>query len=444
MAGGGLGAWGQSQLQNAVTGFFGNDYLRDYQHASKTFLPNGFQNSPKLKFLFHTVFEINTDIVNLPQDNINISVLVKTVKLPSFTIETGILNQYNRKRLNTTKIKYDPVELTFHDDVGNVVSSLWYRYYTYYFQDGLNPAVTLNGKSGAVPNATNVGGGVNAPLLDYTTRTQYVPSTTSFKNWGYNSQGAGSNPSVKQPFFKNITVFGINNHQWISYTFVNPLITRFGHDTYDYSEGGGVMANSMTIDYETVVYNQGVLDGTNPGNILQGFGDPSVYDRTTSPIMTPGGNATVLGQGGLIGAAGGFINDITQGNILGAARTAGVTYNTVKNINPTSFITSTITQALTGALNSTANPNRNTSWEIPVFGQSASQPTAGQSIGGISIPQTYQQLGQNLGLGNIANINNQISSVSSSINQTLSNVFGIGQTAGTQLPDNSTLPPAPY
>jgi hypothetical protein len=79
-----------------------------------------------------------------------------------------------------------------------------------------------------------------------------------------------------------------------------------------------------------------------------------------------------------------------------------------------------------------------------VFGQSASQPTAGQSIGGISIPQTYQQLGQNLGLGNIANINNQISSVSSSINQTLSNVFGIGQTAGTQLPDNSTLPPAPY
>ena len=126
----------------------------------------------------------------------------------------------------------------------------------------------------------------------------------------------------------------------------------------------------MTLDYETVVYNQGKLDGSKPGNILAGFGDNSVYDLTTSPIMQPGANATVLGQGGLINAAGGFVKDLQPGGggILAAIRTAGVTYNTVKNINPRSFIESSITQAINQSLNSTSAPNRNTSWEIPTYG----------------------------------------------------------------------------
>ena len=59
------------------------------------------------------------------------------------------MNQYNRKRINQTKIQYDPVDITFHDDSGNVISSLWYRYYTYYYLDGNNPQVLLNGKRGA-------------------------------------------------------------------------------------------------------------------------------------------------------------------------------------------------------------------------------------------------------------------------------------------------------
>jgi hypothetical protein len=421
MAGGGLGAWGESQLQNAVSGFFGNPYLRDYTHASKTFLPNAFQNAPKLKFLFHTVFELNPDVANFDNTNINLSVLVKSVKLPGFTMTTQQLNQYNRKRINQTKIQYDPVDITFHDDSGNVISSLWYRYYTYYYRDGLNPQVVLNGKRGANTNTQNVGGGVSAPDSEYTTRTQYVPSTTNFQNWGYNSQGVqtSNDPNKKAPFFNNITVFGINRHQWISYTLINPVITRFGHDTYDYEQGNGVMSNSMTLDYETVVYNQGALaGGDQAGNILKGFGDNSVYDLTTSPIMQPGANQTVLGQGGLISAAGGFIKDLQPngGGILAAIRTAGVTYNTVKNINPTSFIESSITQAFNQSLNSTNNPTRNTSWEIPTYG------ATGQQVGTAGAPNTYQDVAK---------------SISDNIPQSIKNIFGSGQTAGTQVPDPS-------
>ena len=50
------GSWGENLLTGASAGFFGNPYVRDYTHAAKTFLPNSYQNAPKLKFLFHTVF----------------------------------------------------------------------------------------------------------------------------------------------------------------------------------------------------------------------------------------------------------------------------------------------------------------------------------------------------------------------------------------------------
>jgi hypothetical protein len=397
-------AWGQNLLTGAQAGFFGNPYVRDYQHAAKTFLPNAYQNSPKLKFLFHTVFEFNQGI-NIPANiGPTLSVLVKSVKLPGFNIQTQQLNQYNRKRINQTKIQYDPVDITFHDDCGNLISSLWYNYYTYYYKDGQNPQVVFNGSKGAKPNTsnTNSGGAISgANGINYNTRDQYtnVNAGTGYVNWGYNSQGIpNNNPTVKIPFFKNITVFGINRHNFISYTLINPVITRFGHDTYDYDQGNGVMTNQMTLDYETVVYNQGAIDGKNPGSIVPYFGDPSVYDRTTSPIQAPGANAKIIGQGGLIDAAGGAITDLANGpmGILKAVQTAGTAYNTIKSSNIaaiattqlTQAATSFITQAMTGTLGSTNNSTRNTSWEIPVYGQTGSTtgtagtPGTGQSQSG--------------------------------------------------------------
>lgn len=382
------GSWGQNLLTGAAAGFFGNPYVRDYTHAAKTFLPNSYQNAPKLKFLFHTVFEIDPAV--LDTGTTNFSVLVKSIKLPSFNIETQQLNQYNRKRINQTKIKYDPIDITFHDDSGDEISSLWYRYYTYYYKDGQNPQVVFNGARGAAPNTSSAGGGVTAGASDaiYSTRTQYVPTNTGpFNSWGYTGQGApsSSDPSKKSPFFKNITVFGINRHNWIAYTLINPVITRFGHDTYDYEQANGVMTNSMTVDYETVVYNRGNLDGKDPGNIIRSFGDQAVYDRRTSPIMTPGANQKILGQGGLIDSVGGAISNFngSPAGILGAIRTAGVTYNTLKNApigsilktEVTTAAQSFITQGLTNVLGGTSNPTRNTNWEIPVYGQTGS--TAG-------------------------------------------------------------------
>jgi hypothetical protein len=74
---------------------------------------------------------------------------------------------------------------------------------------------------------------------------------------------------------------------------------------------------------------------------VAGFADPTHYDTMPSGISTPGGVASVFGQGGLLDAVSGSVSDLQalasgQGsltNILGAAQKAGTTYNTFKGKN---------------------------------------------------------------------------------------------------------------
>jgi hypothetical protein len=347
----------QNLLKDAAGTFFGSDFLRDYTHASKTFRPNSYQNAPKFKFLFHVYFDINPEAYP-NASSFNYGVLVKTVKLPSYTFDTVTLNQYNRKRIIQTKIKYDGIDISFHDDNGNAIRSLWKTYYNYYYADGRKPQVVFAGARGAKP----VSGATDAT---YNTRTQYQPSITGNDDWGY--VGETSNPSgVKIPFFKNITIFGLNQHNFAAYTLVNPIITKFSHDTYDYNQGNGTMEMQMGLDYETVVYNEGAIDGKTPDNIITGFGSDTNYDRTLSPIARPGSNANILGQGGLVAGAGGAINALADGNILGAIQAAGTTYNTVKNVNVLNIAKSEVVSGITNAVAQT--PNRNINVATPIFG----------------------------------------------------------------------------
>jgi hypothetical protein len=361
----------QDLLNGAVGGFFGSDNLRDYTHASKTFRPNSYENAPKYKFLFHTYFEINPELLNAGVDSRqNYGLLVKDIKLPSYTFDTVQLNQYNRKRVIQTKIKYDPVTITFHDDNGSNITRLWEAYYRYNYRDGGNPEVMFSGNRG---NAS--GGDVN-----YNNRNIYE-SDINGADWGYvGDTFSGSNKKV--PFFKNIKVFGFYQHNFTAYTLINPIITAFNHDTYNYTEGSGIMQNTMTIDYETVVYNYGAIDGNNPDNIVTGFGSEENYDRRRSPIAIPNSNAKILGPGGLVDSVGGTLEAIGSGNILGAIKTAGSAYYTFKDRDLKQTAKQELLNGVSSAL---TNPNvtRNiTNWvqqvgSTPSPIATASAPTAG-------------------------------------------------------------------
>lgn len=374
----GLGNWGE-ELQNAAGSFFGSDYLRDYTHASKTFRSDSYANAPKLKFLFHTYFNINTEAYpNAGQQNLGI--LVQEIKLPSYRFATTVLNQYNRKRIIQSKVNYEPINITFFDDNKNSVNKMWYSYFTYYYKDATNPAVKTAGSRGSGryidPNSNTA----KATDADYDVRNIYTDDITGKDSWGYigETNVPYGTQSQKKPFFKDIRIFGFNQHDFMAYILVNPIITNFSHDTYNYAESSGIMKNTMTIDYETVVYNQGGLDGRSPGDIVTGFGDPANYDLTTSPINKPGANGKVLGKGGLIDAAGGFFQDLADGNPLRAIQTAGTAYNTIKNIDIKNTIKNEIKAGLQQSVQNALTSNRNLIFESPIKGATpSSADTAG-------------------------------------------------------------------
>ena len=399
----------QDLLKGAAGGFFGSDYLRDYTHAAKTFRSNMYQYSPKFKFLFHTYFEISSEAYNLDGKETtqqNFGLLVKDVKLPSYTMQTYQMNQYNRKRIVQTKIKYDPVNITFHDDNSSLITKLWAAYYTYYYKDGSNPKVMFGGNRGAstvkdltaAPNPGDIRGlagagsgkSVSPSLVTYYNKNTYSPTITGNGDWGY--IGETSQPSSptgnKAPFFKNITVFGFYQKNFVAYTLINPIITNFAHDTYNYDEGGGTMKNTMTLDYETVVYNEGALDGKNPGNIVTGFGDQATYDRRESPIQMPGANGTILGQGGLIDSVGGAIKDLAGGgDAVRAIQTIGKAYKTAGKIDVKATLKTELKNAFSKNLKSAVagDPpkSRNLQFEFlsagstPTPDKTANSPTAG-------------------------------------------------------------------
>jgi hypothetical protein len=370
----------QSLLSDVTTGFFGNEYLRDYTHASQTFRTNGYAYSPKFKFNFHVYFDINTDLImpaqNWPKDS-NFGLAVKTIQLPKYSFDLHTLNQYNRKRVVQTKIKYDPVNIVFHDDNANLIRKMWYTYYTYYYKDATQWDSSVNTKSQA---GRAVSAGAN---FDMNRRNMYDPSIAGNDDWGYigetgstvKTNTANATGVSKAPFFKAINIYGFNQHSFALYRLVNPMIESFSHDTYDYAQGNGVMENQMSIQYETVKYYEGALDGRNPGNNVNGFGDVAHYDTRLSPIATPGSNATIMGQGGLIAGAGGILDDLENGNILGAVRTAGITAKTFKN--PANILKIAQAEALGVATDYIkGTPNRNNVFAFPVSMSSVVQSTS--------------------------------------------------------------------
>jgi hypothetical protein len=390
-----MAGFAQNLLTDVANGFFGNDYVRDYTHAAKTFRTNSYQNAPKLKFLFHVYFEINPAAYSKGiATGSNFGLEVKSVGLPKYQFDTHVMNQYNRKRIVQTKLKYNPVTINFHDDNGNMINDMWYNYYTYYYKDANKPVLQSTGASPAQP-ANNTGS------TDYNLRNLYNPDITGDEDWGYIGESSNQSGTVSQvsqgiskiPFFRSIKIYGFNQHQFMQYTLINPIITSFEHDNYNYAEGSGVMENKMTIDYETVKYAEGALNGTNPSNTVPGFGITTNYDTTLSPIARLGSNATFLGQGGLINAGTGIIKDFTDGNYLNAVRTAGTAYNTFKNTNLKQVATQDLNTLLINATQQQLPGSVRTNTYYPGYASSPTPASAGAPGLGLQSPPNITATG---------------------------------------------------
>ena len=256
--------------------------LADYQHGQRLFVDDSFRLAPKQKFLYHVSFNINSRATAIiPNFNSTVgeelNMLVKSVDLPKYTIDTVTKNQYNKKRKLQTRINYDPIQIVFHDDNYGITTAMWQMYYQYYFKDGnygkKDQTKTI---SSTVPDQYNRGNTISG---DTANKYRYGMDSDSF-----------------QPFFTSIQIYQMARKRYTCYTLVNPLITNWQGDTLSYGSNDPV-ANSMTIEFETVFMSRGPVT---TGSAPKGFGVRH-YDKTPSPLSLPGGGTTsVFGVGGVL------------------------------------------------------------------------------------------------------------------------------------------------
>lgn len=333
--------------EDFLKGFFGADGLKDYSHAAKTFRTNGYEYTPRYKFLFHVFFTINTG--QIPQlanafgdgEVATVGLMVKSVQLPTYSITVDTMNQYNRKRLVQSKIEYNPIQIVFNDDQSDLIRNMWYNYYRYYYKDSTYNYDNNASINGSIGNLQTLQNGFGYPTRDIYQDSRQV------SDWGYIGEGYQESLPLpgttvdsnnKPPFFRDIKIYGLSQKKFASYVLINPLITEWQHDTYDYSQGGATMTHTMTLRYETVKYYSGAVGANQPSSTVVGFADPNHYDITRSGLARPGSQATVFGQGGLVDAGIGIVEDLNAlisgrgglQNVLGAVQKGGTAFETFK------------------------------------------------------------------------------------------------------------------
>ena len=295
-------------INNFLKGFQdGLPGMKDYQHASRLYIDDNYKLMPKQKFLFHVVF--NTD-ETLFQGGFNASeryqlnMLVKQCDLPKYDMSYEEKTQYNKKMYNATRIAYDPVNITFHDDHADTVNAFWKKYYEYHIADSV---------------------GINSDQTISATKDDYYAygdarQTTKF--------GMDTPRQRSKPYLKGIEIFVLHKKRFTSMTLVNPVIGSFSHDNLDQADGTGVMSNTMQILYETVIYKSGIINKNN----VPGFATIN-YDNSPSPLTVLGGGTnSIFGPGGVVDGVGSVIRNVQSGNILGAILSASNTYNNAKKI----------------------------------------------------------------------------------------------------------------
>jgi hypothetical protein len=320
--------------------------LGDFAHASRLYVDDTFALAPKAGWMYYVVFNINQSALNTPAGsgsstggqggllnfikglaNITddwkvrrqpeIGMLVKSADLPKFAIQNEVVNQYNRKTYIQKAITYNPIQLSFHDDMSNVTHRLWTYYYKYYFADS-NYGSGNGFKIGSKP----------AGYAD----TKYKTNSDIFGSTNY-----GLNNGAVEPFFDSIVIYQMNRKRFTSFILVNPMILQWDHDRLDQTSGNKMLENKATIGYENVLYGEGFVRKDEPSGFATFH-----YDLTPSPLsIAGGGNNSLFGPGGIVAGAGdimGDLSNIANGNasplsILGTALKTGNLVKNLKNVN---------------------------------------------------------------------------------------------------------------
>lgn len=230
--------------------------LKDFRHASRLYRDGNYAGTPKVGFLYFVHFNINSSAVidpvwlNKKYGPRDVGLLIKKIDLPKFEISTETINQYNRWTKVQTSLKYQPVSIEFHDDNDDITNGLWENYYAYNF--------------------------INS---------SYAADAAAFKDTKYKDKDylyGIKNKSSTVPFLTNIEIYVLHQKKYTQMTLINPIITNWNHDSLDQDSGNKILSNKMTVGYENVIYDSGLISENSPASSFSSLH----YDMTPSPIAS--------------------------------------------------------------------------------------------------------------------------------------------------------------
>jgi len=309
-------------LSNFAGGVFAEQgYLKDYKHAARLYADENYGLTPKAGWSYFVVFNFNPRIKEklvfpaiddtwYNRHSSKVGLLCKTVDQPRITINTETVNQYNRKSVIQTKLTYNPIGITFHDDMNNVTSNLWKNYYQYYFADSRYAGATVGNTKG---------------------QERSIPEAFRDTKYATRAYAYGLNNGQTEPFFNSITIYLLNRKKFNTVTLINPIITEWSPANLDQTNGQRLLDSRMTLTYEAVYYD---LANTPISKENPGF-QREHYDNSPSPLSIAGrGTKSILGPGGLLAGASDIFGTLTQEGPLSGAdllRVAIQTKNLAQN-----------------------------------------------------------------------------------------------------------------
>jgi hypothetical protein len=307
------------------------DSVKDFRHASRLFVDNNYELAPKYTWLFHVFFDLNPEIANLPErQQIEAGMLVKSADLPRFRIESKTYNNYNRPYVAQTKVRYEELNINFHDDTSNLIRKLWFDYFNYYYRDMDNSYGDADGALNQVYIRSNL---------------QVLGQRNLYNKFGYGPTKQSYN---SKNYINAIRIYSLHQKKFSEYTILNPIITSFRHGTHVNGQDG-TLENTMTIAYESVLYASG------SASVARGFADLH-YDKSPSPLTVAGGGTnSILGPGGIVNALDDVIRDGSDRKWGSSAFKLLRGFEKNKNTNFLNLAQGELTQSLTNILRSTAS-----------------------------------------------------------------------------------------
>jgi hypothetical protein len=231
-----------------------------------------FAGAPRPRFLFFARFVPANSTTNSWSNGLTFA--VKTADRPKMQPQVQELNQYNKKRLIQTGIKYEPVKVSFYDTTDATIAQLWAQYSAFYFGD-------FRQASG------------NSWTYDVTS-PQYIGGASGFGFSPPMNTDVVASINSSSYFFDSIEFYQVYAGEYVQYNLINPKITAYDPDGFDYSNSDTHMID-MTFQYESVVYvNGGAPASISSSAVLSPFfsGFPTqAYDPFTIPGYTPGAGA---------------------------------------------------------------------------------------------------------------------------------------------------------